>query len=397
MRLAFFGFLSVGITCALASSCTDEGEDDVGTGGAATSTSTSGPATTTSTSSTSSSTGGGGGAGGGGGGCLDASVTAPYFSLASGALCAVERWTAEGLTIEAYGAAPTWGNHDGLLTFEGSTADVVVSRWSGTAGVLTAATETVPIVLPAGAFWGTQAVDTSATETVVGWTGMSFATEGGFVVVSGGNTAQEDAIGVFTLGVSQGRLLYTGLSAAGTAAIGNNALYAALVTSTTVTDDGEIASWGSNSGPIAVDPSGNVFVGLYDLGAGQTEIRAFAADVIGPGDPPIAGVDLVTLDDGGDAFAVVPATATEDGLLLLQQVDAATFATLDVIAVPFAVDAGAISAAGPATPGLTMTVPETKVTLTTAADGRVWVGAANAEGGTGAVFFVLDRTPPIKN
>ncbi len=381
---------------AIAPACTDEGEDDVGTGGSTASVTTgSGGATTTTSSSGSTTTGGDGGGGGGGGPtCLPRGATSAYFAIDDASLCAVEKWSAADLTLDPYGITPTWGSHGGPLTFEGSATQATFSRWTlGMAGALTASDESVNVTVPAGAFWGSQALDVGSSLTVASWTGMSFSTEGGFVVKTGANAHQEDAIGVFGLATTQGRLLFTGLSPAGVAAAGDAGLYAALVTTSALTDDGTVATWGLATGPVVTDTEGNVFAVNTDYVAANQEIRAFAAADIAPGSPATEGVTLATLPDFGDAMAVLGPSDDAPGLVLLQPNDGATFAHLDVVGVPFTIEAGAIAASGTPSTVLTLAAADTNLTLMTDDDGRLWVGAANAEGGSGAVFFVIDRVP----
>lgn len=379
----------------LGAACTDEGEDDVGTGGASTEVTIS-SASTASGSTTSSSSAGGGGGGGGGATCLAADATNAYFTVEVSSLCAVEKWTAADLTLDPYGASPTWGTHGGPLTYEGTATDVTLSRWAPGAqpGTLEATTSSAAVTVPAGAFWGAQALDVSSSLTVVAWSGMDFTTEGGFAVVKPTGVVQEDALGVFGLGISQGRLLFTGISAAASTTAGDVGLRSALVTSSALTDDGTIATWGLATGPVAVDKAGNAFAVNTDYLAATQELRGFLASDIGPGDAPTPGEVLATLPDFGDAMAALaPPTPQDPGLVLLQPNDGMTFAHLDVVGVPYTVYGGELTMGGPPMTVLALAQADTNLTLMTDDTGRLWVGASNAEGGSGAVFFVLDRVP----
>jgi hypothetical protein len=269
------------------------------------------------------------------------------------------------------------------------------SRWAIPADgtELTVSDASVPVTVQAGAFWSSQVIDVSPTVAVAAWTGTPFSSFGGLVAVSGGAAEQEDALGVFAMGVTQGRLLYTGASAPGTTTLGTNSLYGASVTSSAITADGIVDTWGSASGPVVVDGLGNVFALMTDFGAGTQEVRGYAAADVAPGEPTVAGVPLATLPGfGNNAAAIVPDGASP-GIVLFQPIDGGTFANLDVVAIPYTIDQGAIVAGSAPTPALTLADAGTNLTLMTDDVGRIWVGALQTGSTTDSVFFVLDRTP----
>ena len=69
----------------------------------------------------------------------------------------------------------------------------------------------------------------------------------------------------------------------------------------------------------------------------------------------VAGVPLATLPGfGNNAAAIVP-DGTNSGVLLFQPIDGGTFTNLDVVAIPYTIDQGAIVAGSAPTPALTVT------------------------------------------
>src|SRR5262245_57384702 len=72
----------------------------------------------------------GGGGAGGGAACLAAAETDAYFTIASSVLCAVARYDAPALTVGPYGISPTWGVHEGLLTYGPSANGITLQRWA---------------------------------------------------------------------------------------------------------------------------------------------------------------------------------------------------------------------------------------------------------------------------
>lgn len=391
-------FPAIAVAFALSPACTDEGEDDVGTGGASTTSTTSSSPSGTTTSSTGTAGGGGGEGGGGGGpssGCLPASATAAYFTINESTLCAVATYTAAGLALDGYTGTATWGSHGGPLTGLGSDTTLTVSRWSvpSDGAELTASDTSIPVTVQAGAFWSGQVLDVSPTVAVAAWTGTPFTAFGGLVAVSGGAATQEDALGVYALGVTQGRLLYTGASAPGINTLGTNSLYGATVTASAITADGVVDTWGSASGPIAVDTLGNAFAVMTDFNVGEQEVRGFRADLVGPGGSETNGVAMATLDGFGNNLAAIVPDGANPGLVLFQPIDGTTFTNLDVVAIPYTIDQGAIVGGGAPSPALTLTEAGANLTLMTDDAGRLWVGALQTSSTTDSVFFVLDRAP----
>jgi hypothetical protein len=400
-RTAFYSLSSAfALSLLLSPACSDEGEDDEGTGGAGSTTSTTSPATTTTGSpasttggSTTGGDGGGGGTGGGTGDCLAPSAYAAYFTIDEATLCAVATYTAEGLSLDGYGATPSWGSHGGPLTMTGSDTMLTLRRWSRPSDGVALSVEdsSTPVTVQAGAFWGGLAVDVSTTTTVAAWTGTPFMTQGGLVAVEGGDAVQASAIGAFGIASSQGRVLFTGLSAAGQAVQSDAGLYGALATPAEITDDGNITAWGLATGPVAVDEGGYAFAVMTDYLTGTQEVRGYDVDEIQVNDPPAAGVTLASLPGFGDAMAAIVPFGTSPGLVILQPNDAMSGAHLDVVGVPYNIENGAVVAAGQPAKVLTLAEADTNLTLMTDNSGRVWVGATDSESPTDAVFFVLDR------
>ncbi len=397
-RSGLFYLSAVGLAVLLSPACTDEGEDDVGTGGSGTTGPTTSPSSTTGpTSSTGSSMGGGGNGGSGGGpsvDCLPASATDAYFTINEATLCAVATYTATGLALDGYSNIPSWGSQGGPLTVSGTDTMLTLRRWDVPADgtELTVADTTVPVTIQAGSFWAPQAIEIAPGVAIAAWAAAFPATEGGFVRVEGTDVVQADATGVFALGATQGRLLYTGLSAVGTTTPGTNALYGATVSAAAISADGTIDAFGDASGPIAVDTLGNAFVFMTEF-AGTQELRGYAAADVAPGEPAAAGVPLVTLDGFGSNLAAIVPDGDSPGLVLFQPVDGMTFASLDVVAIPYTIAGGAIVAGAGRAPALTLTEDGTAVSLMTDDAGRVWVGTLQTGSTTDSVFFVLDRAP----
>lgn len=396
----FFSASVAGFALLLSPACSDEGEDDVGTGGSATTgtTTTGTPTSSTTGGSTGSTMQGGGGAGGGeggGNGCLPASATADYFTIDDPTLCAVGTYTAPGLPLDSYGTTPSWGFHGGPLTIVGTDTMLTIRRWTvPTDGTeLTFADTTVPVTVDAGAFWGPQAIDFAPGVAVATWSAPFPSPGGGLIRIEDSAVVQADVTGVFGIGASQGRLLYSGLSEVGTSMAGTNALYGAAVTPSAITTDGMIDDWGTASGPIAVDEQGYVFAGMTDFGSGDQELRGFDVDDVQPKNPPVVGVTLATLPGYGDAMAAIVASGQNPGLLLFQGNDATTSAHLDVIGIPYAIENGVVVSAGQPTTVLTLADADKNLTLMTDDSGRIWVGATSETTPTDGVFFVLDRIP----
>ncbi len=407
MRARSFYGCSI-VVLALAS-CTDEGEGD-------TSTSTgSGLAGTGGTGAGASGGGGntpsgGGGQGGQGGGavtCLPASESAPFFTLERTDFCVVEKLTAAGLDLPGYGTTPTWGAHDGPLTFEPTENGVRVSRWSETqAGVLTAvATDVTVPGVPADAFWGTTAVDVSAPMgdacpdegvLVLGWTGADFQNDGALVRIANGAATSQLAAGLFGLAARGERLFFTGLSEVGGPTDGTLALYAAdaqpACENPAFASGGAIDAWGLATGPVAFDPSGNLFAIMTDFGTGTQEIRGFPAGAIDAGDPPVEGTPMATLDGYGDALAAVAPAGGQPGLIVLQP-NANDGSHEEIMSVAYDITQEGLSA-GATAPFATVTVDDDNAVLFIDPLGRLWMGFSR--GGPDdpvATFFVLDRAP----
>jgi hypothetical protein len=389
-QTAILGWASV--VALVAMGCTDEGEADT--------TGTSGPGVGGGATTSSSGGGGagqGGGATGGGGAapmpCLGADASADVFGIARTDLCVVAVYDAPALELAAYGTTPTWGTHGGPLTYDADPSTATIYRWTIAGASLTATPEDVTLSgIPADAYFGPQVIDPSGAP-IFSWTGASFMTAGGIVVDDLGTGASTTTIGVF--GLASGptlRFYFTGLGKMGAAA-GSTGLFAGKVIETpraiSIADDGAIDAWGLASGPVTLDSDANAFAIQTDYNAGTQEVRAFAADDIGVGDPAVVGTPLATLSGSGDAMAAMAPAGAAPGLVLLQPNDATTFAHGDVVAIEYVENGSAIAPQGTPGPALTLTTADTNLTLMTDPDGRLWVGATNPAGGS--TFYVIRR------
>jgi hypothetical protein len=386
--------------------CSDEGEDDTSTSsgaggaGAATTSSGEGGSTVATTSSGSGGAGGdntGGGAGTGGAGpvnCLFAGATVEHFSIATDDLCAVAVIQAPALELAPYGASPTWGRHQGPLTFVGDATGLTITRWAVNGDALGASTKDVSVPsLPADAFWGAQIVDASQGGNdlaIASWTGSDFFTQGALVVTGASSTGVSvTATGVFGLGAVDGAIVYTGLSAAGGPTNGEAGVYrAALAPSgNALASSAKLEAFGLATGPVAVDDDGNAFALMTDYVAGTQEIRFYAASALQAGGAA-TGATLVTLDGYGDAMAALGPRGASPGIVLLQP-NATSGAHLDVVGRRYTTAGSDLGVVGALEPMLALTTPDTNLTLMSDDAGRLWVGAAKSGGG--AVFYVLDR------
>jgi hypothetical protein len=334
---------------------------------------------------------GGGGAGGGPARCLDLG-DAP-FSVEGDDLCLVRVVDAPGLSLAAYGATPTWGRHDGLLTLATRGASLTRTRWSLDGDLLVGAEDpSVTIAdLPGDAFWGGLTVDSdvAAEYSVAGWSGQDFFNDGelvGFgaaaVQVSRGN-----ATGVFGVVTVGQRVLYTGLSPVGGPAEGRPGLYAAELASAASGFEGStlVDEFGQATGPLALDADGRLFAIMTNFGDGTQEVRTYAAADVDSASPPVVGASFATLDGYGDALAALAPTASAPGLLVFQPNDAAG-PHQPVVLWRYAAD-GAPEGATPSA-WFTPDAPDTNVTLTSDDDGQLWVGI---DGGATSTLYVFAR------
>jgi hypothetical protein len=375
--------------------CTDVGEGDAtggsgGSGGAASAT-TSGTTSTSSTTASSSSTGGAGG-------CLPAGSTDAVFTIATNDLCAVARYDAPDLTLDPFGAVPTWGRHQGPLTSSlvtGATDEIHLQRWN-ISGTTLAKTESVVAgvtQIPAMSFFGAQAVDLPfGSLTAVSWSGQDFMHQGGFLFLDAtsvvGTHLATGVYGTAALGTAQSaRLVYTGLSAVDGPTNGTTALYAADFANGTLGTSQAIATWGEADGPVAVDTAGNVLAIDTKFSDSTQELRVFPAASIASGSPPTAGTTLLVTDGYGNALAAVAPTAQKPGLALFQPQLGANGTHGDVLVVRWQTSGSTPVEAGHEAL-LTLTTPDTLLTLMTDDQGRVWVGAPAQQGST---FYVLAR------
>lgn len=341
---------------------------------------------------------------GGAGPCLAGTPAASYFSVETSDLCVVARYDAAALDLSSPYASPTWGSHGGPLTAAptqvGTSADLAIARWSVSGTTLTNAQTTStlsPVTNPA--FFTGEVLELPFGTSFIGWQGTDFMNDGGAFLTS--DTTQQKSftgLGLFSFGFvgptadNYVRVVYTGLSALDGSTTTSSALYAADLHAdgSLVLPSAAIATWGTASGPVAVDAAGNV-IAVQSTGASQ-EMRGFASQTIRPLALPTPGKTLLTTTGFGSELAAVAPTATLPGLALLQPQTGAG-AGQDVLLVRYTSDGMTLAESGAVgVPLLKLAVPGTNLTLMTDPNGRVWVGAKNTDGGaTGTTFFVLDR------
>lgn len=371
--------------------------------------------TSTSTSSSSTSSSSSSGAGGSGGSsCLEPSTYAALFTIEDSALCAVAVYTADEI-ISSYESAPTWGSHGGLLTVAKGAAmgSLALARWkapSGASGALTKEKALIAAAIPGEWFAGAQAFDLP----FFGWTAASWSAQfpatGGEALLLNGNAVAEryDVNSFFSVvgvgATSEGRMLYSGLSALDMPGDSKNGLYAADSCGTAaqmprLVPNGDatckapsvVASWGESSGPVAVDGAGNVFAVMTSFSSGDQEARGFEASTVARGAPATDGVTLFKMPGFGSALAAIAPDEGGVGLLAFQPSDATTFAALDVIAQRYSATAGALKTEGNTSVLLKLTEAGTLLTLTADDQNRLWIGGPN--GASGTLIVVLARAP----
>jgi len=409
-----FSLVSALVSLALLSACTDEGEGDNSDGGSPPSTGGSPPSDG---GSGAMSNDGGGGAGGGSGGeggsggaaplqCLADSVASEFFTINGDDLCIVQTFEAAGLELPSYGTTPTWGAHGGPLTFapNGANTSLTLTRWSKSGTTLTAADTNVALTgVPAGAFFGSIAVESDATGAAcadehvvsVGWSGTPFDSQGAIVTITPGDDAvSTTATGVFGMASVGSSVFYTGLSEVAGPTNGVVGLYAAATEACDaglVTGGAVETGWGLATGPAAADLDGNLFAILTDYLTGRQLIHGYRAEDLAGGGA-LVGTELADLEGYGDAFAAVVPAGAEPGLLVLQPNAGKAGLNQDVVAVEYS------SAGGTLSPGLTKTLltlaeADKNITLMTDDDGNLWVGVSIAGDTPSTTFFVMARPP----
>jgi hypothetical protein len=335
----------------------------------------------------------GGGGEGGSGGCLSPAPSDLPFTVDGDDLCLVRVVDAPGLSLAAYGATPSWGRHDGLLTLAIRGASLTRTRWSLDGDVLVGAPDpTVTVAgVPEGAFFGGLTVDSdvAAEYSIAAWSGQDFFNDG--ELVGFGGTSNEisrgNATGVFGVATVGQRVLYTGLSPVGGPAEGRPGLYAAELASATAGFEGAtlVDEFGEATGPVALDADARLFAIMTKFTDGTQEVRTYAPSAIDSASPPVVGDSFATLDGYGDALAALAPVGAEPGLLLFQPNDGAG-PHQPVALWRYAAD-GAPEAAAPAV-WLTPEAPDTNVTLTADDAGQLWVGI---DGGATSTLYIFAR------
>jgi hypothetical protein len=346
------------------------------------------------------------GAGGGGVTCLDPSTHADLFTVKDTAFCVVALYEADSIS-----GSPTWGRHGGPLFFApgAATGSVEITRLTvpaGTTGKLATTKTTIDAQIPMMTFIGAQAIDLPFFD----WTAISYTDSnalGELILIAGESVAARYDVNGFYQGVgigaqgSLGRLLYTGLSTVGDAATKTNGLYAADACGAAgnmprLVPDGDatcaapinVAAFGEYSGPMATDRDGNVFA--MTSSPTEQEVRGFVADKVARGASPTAGDTLFKLPGYAGSLAAISPDASGIGVVAFQPVDGTTFASLDVVAQHYRVEAGAIVAEGTPDVFLALTTPDTPLPFFTDDEGHLWVAAKRA---TGHAIAVLARSP----
>ncbi len=332
------------------------------------------------------------------------------FTLQDSSKCLVGQYSVAATGL----AGLTWGRHGGPLGLDSSTAtSPTIVRYQVPAAATGAITTTkqalTPPSLPSTVYWGSQAVDLPFFGwTAIAYTGSGTAFPGELLLTdASSNLTRYDVNGLFDMnavGLSGGRLLYTGLSPIGTTTSATNtgALYAAdacgsASSSPRLVPNGDatckapaaISSWQSgSSGPVTKDVAENVFAILMTYGASQ-ELRGFEASTIAHDAAPTAGDTLATLTGGGSELAA-------DGKsLYFQPDDASTYAALDVVAIDYTVNA-ATKKLTAATPRgfLKLVKAGTAASLVTDTSGRLWVVVAKPGSTTESWMFVVRSKNP---
>lgn len=395
--------VAVTLLC-FAQGCSDEPE----TSGSATTTGGSGGAGGAASTGGVTSSGGAGGSGG----CLPESMTSALFTLAATDLCAIAVYT-RGAEINYQ--QPTWGAHEGPLLVTQGPADgqVTLDRWTapaGASGDFTIASSTIDAQIPAGVFVGGEALDLRfRAGTALSYSGAFPDTNGELVIADGSSTSERYPVNaLFSMAVlpangavAGGRVVYSGASPLGDAALGANGLYAADECAGALLPGGDpgcaapslIAAWGDASGPVVADAKGNVFVVMTSFAGDQTA-RGFASDKIFEGSPPTEGDELFTLPGFGQSLAAIAPDGDAPGIVAFQPSDPSTFEALDVLQIRYSVKNGTITKEGEPTPLLTFPAPNTATAMLTDPEGRLWVGLPVHEGDTTTTtFVVLARKP----
>lgn len=344
--------------------------------------------------------------------CLPSTDLDAVLSLQDATKCVVAQYSVPMVGLNGL----TWGRHGGPLGLDGFTSATAPAllrfQIPGTAtGAVTIGKQALtPPSLPTPTYWGSQAVDLP----FFGWTAIAYTGNGaGFP----GELVLVDGAGAFTryhvngllsmnaVGLTGGRLLYTGLSPLSATASSTNvgAFYAAdacgaATVSPRLLPGGDasckapaqIGTWqAGTSGPVTKDSAENVFAGLQTFGANQ-EIRGFERSTIARNAGPTAGNAVATLPGGGTELAADGKT------LFFQPMDGSTFAALDIVAIDYTVDSTAKTITG-ATPRsfLKLVKAGTSTSLIADGQGRLWVAVAKP--GTGAteswLFALRDKTP----
>jgi hypothetical protein len=364
---------------------------------------------------TSTSSSGSGGSGGGSSTvCIDPTTYADVLTISDTGFCVVGSYETDAIKE---GAALTWGRHGGpmfAVTVSTPAGAIDLTRLTApemaTTGKLIKGTNTIPLGLPMGSFFGAQVIDLPFFNwTIISYTNADALNTGAIVVLDGIDSVLTYAINGFYSGAAigpdekSGRLFYSGLSPIFKNASNTNALYAAepcgtadnkprLVSDndTTCADSFAVEAFGKYSGPIAVDTTGNVFV-VMSTDTDQ-EARGYSADMVKRGAGTATGTSMFKVPGYGGSLAAVAPDAAGTGVLVFQpqEYDAASMMSQgkDVIAQRFTVEGGVITNKGLAGPMMTPTATGEVLNFTSDDQGRIWVAVKR---GSGTAMLVVAR------
>jgi hypothetical protein len=340
--------------------------------------------------------------------CLAATSFASVFTIADPAFCAVAVYS----VAETFGRGlPSWGRHGGPLTFkvDATGGGITFERWAlptGATGSLTKQETHVDALLPDDSFIGERAVDLPFFDwTAISLTGPGVTTKGQIVATKGTSVVQRFALndaGDFA-GVASGedgRLLYLAESAIGNPLGTVNGFYQAdacilptpdLGAGTGCAAPGPIAGWGDSPGAMAVDHQGNAFAINLSFGPKTQQARGYAASLVQRGAPPSEGATLFTVAGYTQTLAALTPHGVAPGTLVFQPLNATSGVALDVLAQTYTVTAVVVPGSAAPTTFLTLTTPNSLLTLMADSQDRLWVGTTGAASTT---FVVLARKAP---
>ncbi|MEM1030097.1 MAG: hypothetical protein AAGN82_07090 [Myxococcota bacterium] len=360
---------------------------------------------------------GGDGAGGGATDCLPATEHTDDFAIVDPGLCVVAKYT-----TDQPGGTYTWGRHGGPMRVttiddvedpNSNLSDAELTRLTPpagmTTGTLAATTATYDLNIDAKGFTqflGSEALDIPGTTgTILSYTNLDVSGE---VRVFDGTTPAGAVMmvgffrGTFLEEAGDNRLLYTGLTVLGDGDINNSEAglyqteFCAGLTLCDPPAPSLVDAWGGANAGVALDGAGNAFAAQGD--AGDTVIRGFAATAVAPGAAtPAAGVSVGSYAGFGGELAALAPSGDQDGYVFAQPQTFDNVAMVvvsdDVVAYRYDDTGGTITVDDDESAVVLDLAPDPNpaVALVNDDQGRLWVGAPNANGST---FYVLQRADP---